>query len=194
MLDKQRLLMRAFERAQKQTQPNGDCLEWTGLGSLERRRPTRPARKANRSRSYMETPLETLRCNVMGREIHPRTLFYAIEHGLTIAETPELRCGCHNRLCVLPAHAKVIGPPAVTAAPAMTPETVHRLTGMVMTQAAITAALNAHRDPYELALPQLREMEPIDPGVTAADLNMWCNGKYQFEQVHLDRYQAEKRK
>ena len=48
---------------------------------------------------------ETLRVALEGRRIHPRTLFWAVEHGLTIDAVPGLRCGCGNPLCILPAHA-----------------------------------------------------------------------------------------
>jgi hypothetical protein len=108
------MLERDFARAKRRTRRNGACLEWTGP--------------------------EPRRCSVQGRQINPRTLFWAVEHGLAIEAVPELLCGCRNPLCVLPAHMKPQGTPTVRWA-RVTPDLIYRLFDVHWTQEQINKKL-----------------------------------------------------
>jgi hypothetical protein len=102
---------------------------WTGAGSAQKMRTKRW--NSAKGGSYSATATESLRCIALGRQVNPRILLWACEHHLTLAEVPQLRCSCGNKLCVLPAHMHPIGPrPAVTAAPAITPEILQLLAEM----------------------------------------------------------------
>jgi hypothetical protein len=136
MLDKTHPLARAFARAQKLTRVNGDCLEWTGTGSAQKLYRQKTGR-------YAYDRPEPLRCSALGRQIGPRTLFWAVEHGLALEDVPALRCGCGNPLCILPAH---MSPPRPQKAPRppllrVTPDVVYRLFHVTWTQQQINDAL-----------------------------------------------------
>jgi hypothetical protein len=130
MIDERIRLQGDLVRACRKTRQAGNHLEWTGAGVAQKIRMVRWAPPKHGVKVYRYPSIEALRCIALGRQMNPRVLFYACEHNLLIAEVPQLRCGCGNKLCILPAHANVIGPPVVTVPPAISPKILQLMAGM----------------------------------------------------------------